>query len=169
MKDLLTQFSIQEILIFLVLFAVAFKAVVTFWDWLSGWIKSKVNKDDSCEKAKQEINQRVDTIYAMTNSQEERMNKMSKALDLLVESDKDNIKSWIVEKHHHFCYEVGAIDYFSLESIERRYDHYQAENGNSYVATLIKELKELPKIENESILRTQTAYKKGMAEEKTKN
>ena len=105
----------------------------------------------------------------MTNSQEERMNKMSKALDLLVESDKDNIKSWIVEKHHHFCYEVGAIDYFSLESIERRYDHYQAEDSNSYVATLVKELKELPKIENESILRTQTAYKKGMAEEKTKN
>ena len=88
---------------------------------------------------------------------------MGHALNLLVESDKDNIKSWIVEKHHHFCYEVGAIDYFSLESIERRFDHYQAEEGNSYVATLVEELKALPKIENESILRTKDTYEKTIA------
>ena len=163
MKDLLTQFSVQEILIFLVMFAVAFKAVVTFWDWLWNWLKSKFDKNYKTEADKKDLEKRVDTIYDMTMNPEDRMHKMGHALNLLVESDKDNIKSWIVEKHHHFCYEVGAIDYFSLESIERRFDHYQAEEGNSYVATLVEELKALPKIENESILRTKDTYEKTIA------
>ena len=77
-----------------------------------------------------------------------------KSVNILVNSDKDSIKSWIVEKHHHFCYEIKAIDYYSLESIERRYEHYKQEEGNSYVATLMEELKALPKIESELIKNT---------------
>lgn len=154
MKDLLINYSVDEILIFLVLFALAFKAVATFWDWLWNWLRSKFDKDYKCKEQEQFLKNKVDEIYDLTMDQEKRINDINKSLNLLIESDKDNIKSWIVEKHHYFCYEVKAIDYYTLESIERRYEHYKAENGNSYVETLIKELQALPKIDNDNIRNT---------------
>ena len=154
MKDLLANYSLTEIITFLVLFALAFKAVATFWDWLWHWLRSKFDKDYECKEKEQALSNKVDEIYDLTMDQEKRINDINKSLKLLIESDKDNIKSWIVEKHHYFCYEVKAIDYYSLESIERRYEHYKAEDGNSYIATLIKELQALPKIESENIKKT---------------
>ena len=59
---------------------------------------------------------------------------------------KDDIKSWLVEKHHYFCYEKGYIDDYSLDCMERRYRHYADEGGNSYAATLMAEVRALPKM-----------------------
>ena len=81
----------------------------------------------------------------MTQKQQAQIDNLTKSLQCLIESDKDDIKSWIVEKHHKYCYEVGSVDYYILESIERRYDHYKKEGGNSYIDTLMEELRALPK------------------------
>lgn len=154
MGDLLKNYSIQEILVFLIALAVAFKAVASFWDWAKMWLKEKFGKNDPVEDIETKINQ----LFKIQERQDAEMEKILTAVELFLESDRNNIKSWIVEKHHHFCYEVKAIDYFSLESIERKYEHYKKEDGNSYVTTLMEELKALPKIENENIMRTQALY-----------
>jgi hypothetical protein len=62
-----------------------------------------------------------------------------------VDSDKDDIKAFITDKHHYFCYERKWIDDYSMDCIERRYSHYKDEGGNSFIATLMDELKALPK------------------------
>ena len=59
--------------------------------------------------------------------------------------DKDDIKAWITQQHHYFCYELKCIDDFSLDCIEKRFKHYQDENGNSFVENLMNELRTLPK------------------------
>lgn len=158
MGDLLKNYSIQEILVLLIALAVAFKAVASFWDWAKAWLKEKFGKKDPVEDIESKINQ----LFEIQKRQDTEMEKILNVVKLFLESDRNNIKSWIVEKHHHFCYEVKAIDYFSLESIERKYEHYKKEDGNSYVTTLMEELKALPKIENENIMRTQELYKKDL-------
>ena len=163
MEELLKTYSLQEIVMFLVMFAIAFKAVASFWDWLQDWLRRKFGKK---ENPVQEIEKKVSELFEIQKDQDERMNEMHTAIDILLESDKDNIKSWIVEKHHHFCYEVRAIDYFSLESIERRYEHYRREDGNSYVATLMDELKALPKIETSNVMQTKLKYEATMQNNK---
>lgn len=160
MKDLLAMYTIDEIILFIVLLAAAFKGVLSFYDWfIDRKNKGETTKSEKREKQKNVID-KVDKLYELQLDQEERMAKMMKAIDLLTDSDKDNIKAWITERHHYFCYEIKAIDYFSLDSIERRYEHYKQENGNSYIDTLIKELKELPKIETEAIMATEARYTK---------
>lgn len=158
MQDLLTHYSVSEILIFIVMLAVAFKAVVSFWDWAQDWLGKKFNIKFKKERDQKNLESKMTELQKITMDQETRINKIGDALKLLIESDKDNIKSWIVEKHHHFCYEIKAIDYFSLESIERRYDHYCAESGNSYIATLMEEIKALPKIETAELLETEKKF-----------
>ena len=65
-------------------------------------------------------------------------------VDLLIDSDKNDIKTWITEKHHYFCYEKKWIDDYSLEGIERRYKNYRDEHGNSYIGKLMQDLRALP-------------------------
>ena len=118
MNDLITNYSTQELITFLVVFAIAFKAIVSFFEWLYHWLKEKFGKKDPVEDMEGKVNK----LFEIQEKQDEEMKLMHEAIDILLSSDKNSIKSWIVEKHHHFCYEVKAIDYFSLESIERRYE-----------------------------------------------
>ena len=154
MKDLLTSYSIEQILFFLFIIAMAVKEGISLVNWFIDYFKKIFKKEEKGEN----LEDKVSTLYDMQIQQEEKMNKMCDNINILMESDRDSIKSWIVEKHHHFCYEVKAIDYFSLESIERRYQHYKAEDGNSYVATLMEELEALPKIETSEITNTRIKY-----------
>lgn len=58
---------------------------------------------------------------------------LSCKIDMLIDSDKDAIKSYITREHHYFCYQIGWIDDFSLDCLERRYQHYHEEGGNSFI------------------------------------
>ena len=82
----------------------------------------------------------------LTEQNIKQFDALQKSIEMLIESDKDDIKSWLVEKHHYFCYEKGYIDDYSLDCMERRYRHYADEGGNSYAATLMAEVRALPKM-----------------------
>lgn len=71
--------------------------------------------------------------------------QLSNKIDILVNSDKDAIKAFITRQHHYFCYDQGWIDDYSLDCIQRRYDHYRDEGGNSFIQDLMTEIKNLPK------------------------
>ena len=73
------------------------------------------------------------------------LNDLSAKIDMLIDSDKDDIKSYITREHHYFCYQVGWIDDFSLDCLERRYEHYADEGGNSFIEGFMNELRALPK------------------------
>lgn len=163
MIKLLETYSISDIIIFIVILCFASKELITFLDWAKIRINEGVNKnlkeereknklqkdinsmndffkekEERFEKKKDEINKRFDNM-------ENQMNDLQKQMMLLINSDKDDIKSYIVEKHRQYCYYNKSIDDYTLDCLEKRFEHYQQEGGNSYVESLMEDLRSLTK------------------------
>lgn len=94
------------------------------------------------KQAREEIEQ----LACQQQECETKLTEIYKLVHILIESDKDDIKAWITQQHHYFCYQLGHIDDFSLDCIEKRYDHYKEENGNSFVSDLMNDIRALPRV-----------------------
>lgn len=145
MLELLEKFNITDIIIFSILFALAIKGVFSFIEWAGQ--KSVKFMHYKYQKPK-EMQNTVDHL-------KDNVDYLRKKVDLLIDSDKDDIKAYIIREHHYFCYQLKQIDDQSLECIERRYEHYRAQGGNTYIPDLMEDLRNLPKrtlktIHNES-------------------
>lgn len=141
MKELLTNYSLSEIILFLILTAVAVKQVIGFFDWARKRIRQEVKEKD-----------KPDEVFKLANKHEEQLLNIKNELDslkeqisLLIESDRDDIKQSITKDHHYFCYKLGSIDDYSLDCVEKRYSHYKEEGGNSFVKTLMQDMRALPR------------------------
>lgn len=168
MLQLLAEFSIQQIITFIVLGAATFKGGYEFFKWCKGIYDKKFNKDYSkkkkeeevqnhfilCEQQRKEVLEKYDSLEQkidyLTKQMGIRVDKIEGQLELLTLSDMHDIKSWIVEKHHNLI-KQGWVDDFTMDTIEHRYSDYKAEEGNSYVASLMKELRALPKFPPEKM------------------
>lgn len=158
METLITQFTVQETLLFLVVFGLALKGVIDFFDWGHTRLRKIFDKEYknriTTEEFERKLNENYDRIKELESDHEASMEKLTKLhdkLDLLIESDKDDIKSFITREHHYFCYQRGWIDDYSLECCERRYAHYQAEGGNNFIKGFMVELRNLPKTAPDNI------------------
>lgn len=152
MLELLQHYSISEIFLFIILLALAFKSVVSFFEWLEERIKKAFNIKFGKMSEKEKINKRIENgENFMTQLREhqkyndEALQDLSKKIDTLVESDRDDIKAYITKEHHKFCYDKGWIDDFSLDCLEKRFKHYADEGGNSFICGFMQELRALPK------------------------
>lgn len=153
MKELLETFTVEQIIIFLALLGFSIKEVVSFFDWALARINQKAKKENVHDELKNEIKTLnndlkagLKEIYQTVDENKKTQEKMQKTINLLVESDKDDIKSWITERHHYFCYEKGYIDDYNLDCMEKRFKHYIDEHGNSFVEELMEEVRHLPRI-----------------------
>lgn len=155
MEELFTNYSMSEIVIFMVVLAFAVKELVTFIDWGRDRLRKVYDKDyksiEERKKLEEEIDdlnkfysekKKVDDTFAKIDRTFEKINER---IDMLIESDKEDIKSYITEKHHFFVYGQGWVDDYSLECLERRFAVYQQEHGNSFVEGLMNEIRALPK------------------------
>lgn len=137
MKDLLTQYSLEEILIFVFVLIAALKEAVELWGWFKDFFKKKVNEDD-------DTNSRLEQDENDIKELKDSVKSISDSVNLLIDSDKDDIKAWITEQHHKFCYSKSkSIDAYSLDCIQRRYKHYKDEGGNSFIDSLMRDLEGL--------------------------
>jgi esterase/lipase len=154
--ELLQSYSLSEIIIFFIIFCLAIKEAISFYDWGKARLQQGYNKDLKAKEDKSNIQNEIsvlkDEYHKKSQEFDESFDNLNKRIDdisstmkILVKSDKDDIKAYITEKHHLFCYEKKWIDDYSLDCIERRYSHYVEENGNSFVEDLMKELRALPK------------------------
>ena len=75
-----------------------------------------------------------------------KIDTIENKVQLLTEADQYDIKAWITEKHHYFCYEKKWIDDYNLDCIEKRYHYYTLEGGNSFIADLMEEIRTLPRV-----------------------
>ena len=157
MEELFTKYSLTEIIIFIFVFATSLKGFFTLWDYFYDKIKKHFKEETGEEQDKIDITKQLTDISAQIeniNAQHildrqeliKKIDETNATISVLLASDKDDIKSWITEKHHYFCYESKCIDYQSLDCIEKRYRHYVDEGGNSYVADLMNEIRALPKV-----------------------
>lgn len=132
---LLQQFSLSDIIIFITLFAFALKGGISILDWFSE--RGRKFFDKTYQKPKELEQSLKDLIKTVQN--------LTKQVNILVQSDKDDIKAFITRQHHYFCYKIGSIDDQSLDCIEKRYTHYKEQGGNSYIHNLMEELRKLPR------------------------
>jgi len=176
MIDFFSRYTLQDIVTFVVLLALAIKGGIEFWDWAWKRLKHSVKKGEEVNNLKEELLERIakgeqetrellnkeaalrEKQVAIRDKQMEelretqicegeKVNQLHSDVKLLIDSDKDNIKAWITDKHHYFVMTLGEIDNFSLDCIEKRFQHYIDENGNSFVEDLMEDLRALPKID----------------------
>ena len=152
MLELLGTYSLTQIVTFIVLLAIAVKEGITLVIWFKDFFKTKFNDDIKNTVAKKKQNEQIcktkEDIQLLIQNQEkifEEIKLFKQQLEMIIESDKDDIKSWITEKHHFYCYERKWIDDYSMDCIEKRYGHYKDEGGNSFIEELMNELRSLPK------------------------
>ena len=141
MVDLLKVFSWEQIVLFTVLLALAIKGLISFIDW----VKERNNKAFKVAQKPIELQNTLQKHDEEIKDLHSSIDSLLQKIDLLIQSDKDDIKAFITREHHYFCYQKGWIDDYSLDCIEKRFDHYQDEGGNSFVETLMNELRSLPK------------------------
>lgn len=154
--ELLSTYSVGEILIFIVLLALAFKGVVDFIDWAKKKAKGQIDEINTQKEEKDTIKENIEELFKMQKAQKEAIDKMAESVNLLIQSDKDDIKAWITEKHHYYCYQLKYIDDFSLDCIEKRYAHYKQEGGNSFIEDLMKDLRSLKKVSSTLVRQEQS-------------
>ena len=139
--QLFSQFNLGQILIIIVLLELSAKGVITFFDWVKARLYKLSNKQLKSKKANEQIKNQEETI----NNLKKDVEKIQKSIDTLIESDKENIKAWITEKHHYYCYEKKYIDDYTLDCLEKRFTRYEAEGGNSFIHKLMDDLRDLPR------------------------
>ena len=155
MIELLQQYSIVEILAILIALAMGIKGFFSFWDWAVAKLKKIFNKERKQEEDKQDVEDKLscheEKMKNLMDGQialNEKLEHLMDKVNLLIASDRDDIKSWITEKHHYYCYSQEWIDDYSLDCCEKRYAHYKAEKGNSFIEGFMEELRALPKKPN---------------------
>ena len=146
MKELFTKFSISEIIVFTIILALAVKGFITFFDWMSDRLRKHFKKETTKEQEYNNLKDQLNEVIKNQIQLSDDVREMSEMVNILLNSDKDDIKAWITEKHHYFCYKLGYIDAYNLDCIEKRYNHYKEENGNSFVADLMEDIRKLPRV-----------------------
>lgn len=166
MEKLFTTFSGKDIILFVILLFIAGKEFIQTAQIYKKYFDEKYDSEKRVERLEQEFNGRFDQIEkelerqdaadkeltdglnAFCLSVQNQMLQHQQTLNKLIESDKDDIKGWLVQQYHYFVEEKGYIDDFSLDTIEKRFQHYTDEGGNSYIHTLMDEIRALPKKSN---------------------
>lgn len=188
---LLSQFSIESIIITLVMFLAAVKVVGELLNWCYEKVKQHFNwktqednrhselmenfnelkvrnkqneeenlrRDKLIEKISNQLDEQdrktadmVKTLTAQTNE----LTNLKDRVQTLTDRVQDSTKAYIIDKHHHFVYQVKAIDDMSLQELERRFVYYKAAGGNTFIDGLMEEVRDLPKVTVEQMRLNQT-------------
>ena len=141
MIKLLQAYSLEEIIIFITLLALAVKGCHSFIEWGYERMKAIVDKTEQPNKIKKHIETHQQEIADLKTA----LAELKQMTHLLIESDRDDIKAFLTREHHYFVYQKGWIDDYSLNCIEKRFSHYEEQGGNSFIKDLMEAVRQLPR------------------------
>jgi len=150
--------SIESVILLIIIILVAGKFV---WEILSFFYEKTKNYFNF--KSKEDIKQ--DKLYEKIDGIKDDVNKVQDSVDQLglrvmaLEEDSklnrerflQEARATIIERHHHFCYQVKAIDDISMQYLEGLLLDYEKEGGDGYIHNLMEDLRRLPSIEAQSL------------------
>lgn len=87
----------------------------------------------------------------LVKKQTEELSKLKSQISILTERTQDSTRAYLIDKHHHFCYNVHGIDDMSLQDMERRFMYYKAAGGDTFIDGLMEEVRALPRLTLENI------------------
>ena len=144
--------DIIKVIIFLFLAvqgaAIYIGKVIRFWQSRVNQAVTETTKEqehlNEIEELKRKLSEFSSSQKEIDEMYDEKIQTIINSLNMLISSERDDIKAFITKEHHFFCYKQKWIDNYSLDSIEKRYKHYKDMGGNSYIDSLMEELRELP-------------------------
>ena len=87
-----------------------------------------MQKLSNYEESHQRINKKIDVLHDN--------------MDLILESDREDIRSFITIQYYN-AVEKGYIEMYVMEALEHRYEKYLKENGDSFIANLMNEMRKM--------------------------
>lgn len=149
---LFATYSLESVIILIVMLLLVIKFV---WE-LVVWFKDKLKGGYDRERERSEMNEEIMAEFQKLNGRldtfKDRLDKIddsnentNRRLSFIEERQQENTKSFLIDAHHKFCYQLKAIDDINLQSIERRYMYYKAAGGNSFIDQLMQEIRALPR------------------------
>ena len=154
MAALLAQFSLETIIIISIAALVgAFK----LYSWAQKMYQKKLSDDAAKIQQGRELQKRDTAQEERFEGGEARIakleiaivtltniaNKQQDQIDLLIQSDELNIKTWMKEEHEKWM-PKGFIDNYTYDLLEQRYAIYTKEGGNSWAEKIMSDLRSLP-------------------------
>lgn len=151
MEQLFSNYSFKQIFLFVIILTIAIKEFIVLLDWFNERINRKVDKDRKTTYIEKELHKQIEKkelqIVALQQSEKrikESIQDLNKKINILIQSDQNDIRAWITAQHHKFM-EKGSIDYYSFECISKRYEDYKEQGGNTFIDHFMEEIKSLPK------------------------
>ena len=141
MINLLKEISEMGAFTFIIVLAIALliiKEIVSliefFYKKAKGHFSDKTNNENLYQQI-QEINQAISLI-------QKQQSENQKSIDILIQSDIEDIRAWIVNQYHTYRDTDKELDDFTMDCIEKRFRCYHQEGGNSYIEDLVNSLRE---------------------------
>lgn len=148
---LLSQMSIESIILFVVGILVAAKALSEVIDWAYMRLKKYFNVKTKRDENQEEIIERLDRIEKRSIERDKKVDSINTEIGLIKTRLQDSTRSYIIDKYHYYVQELGVIDEAALQDIERRYLYYKEGGGDSFIELRMEELRQLPVITPEQL------------------
>lgn len=98
MIELLENYPLKQIVVFIILLALAVKELISLIDWFKERATKTVNSANEPSKIKQKIQTHEEELSEIKNS----IDHITQMINLLVASDRDDIKAYITTQYHYF-------------------------------------------------------------------
>lgn len=155
-NELFSNFSLEEILIFIILFFMATKVIGELFDYFYKKLKNYFGEKDEAEERLEAILQRLDKIEQnniarneeLVNIQakrDEQIAGIQQSIDVLFQRIQASDRSYILEKIQEREAE-GFITDVTLQDILDRYEAYSAKGEDTFLAKKVEDVKHLARI-----------------------
>ena len=149
MSELLKTFDITTIILVVFMTAFAVREVLGLYHYFHNKIYGRYEKQDN-------QNDTIENLITTLDSVLQQVKDIDKKINMLQESDKVAIKSWIVTLYHKYKENPKELGAMQMDLLERRYEHYKDQGGNSYIDQLMEDLRTIYKEKGESNVSVQT-------------
>lgn len=105
--------------------------------------KNITDTENKSKKSDDVIVSRIDTYEEHQIVLHDKLDKLTESINLIIESDKESIRSFITIEYYK-AMKQRYIEVYVLQAIEYRYEKYLEEHGDSFISTLMDELRKLP-------------------------
>ena len=136
--------SLEQLLVLLVGVGIAVKTVSELWEWIHKKFQIHFLEENEMDQKEKQIADALIKLQQTVDKLEEQNQSMIANVDLITERMQENSRNFIIDKHHYFVFEMGAIDEFSLQSLEREFTYYKRAGGNSFIEKLMDDIRQLP-------------------------
>lgn len=153
LNTLFTHYTFQELLVVTVGLLLAgqgiWKLIEFYYEKYQIQVGKKVNKDEwerNLADSMESMDKKIDKLYDQNKETHMRQDKTEQTLSILQERMQENTRSFLIDAHNKFCYQLKKIDDLNLQSIERHYLYYKTAGGDTFIDQLMVDIRALPRV-----------------------